>query len=163
MTRILQMCGHRNHTDILRLCGRSIQDFLEGVPTLGVANLFLPPANEVWGKVICLQACVCPQGGSAWSGGRMHGPGGGCMVLGGAWSGGGAWSRGVAWSGGGVAWSRGCMVRGGGVPGGDPPRWLLLWAVHILLECILFGIIFADDCMKMKKIGLRGDIRPSHP
>ena len=50
----------------------------------------------------------------------------------------------------GVAWSRGCMVRGG-VPGGDPPRWLLLWAVRILLECILFGIIFADDCMKMKK------------
>ena len=24
---------------------------------------FLPPANEVWGKVICLQVCVCPQGG----------------------------------------------------------------------------------------------------
>ena len=24
---------------------------------------FLPPANEVWGKVISLQACVCPQGG----------------------------------------------------------------------------------------------------
>ena len=23
----------------------------------------LPPAKEVWGKVICLQACVCPQGG----------------------------------------------------------------------------------------------------
>ena len=23
---------------------------------------FLPPANKVWGKVICLQACVCPQG-----------------------------------------------------------------------------------------------------
>ena len=23
----------------------------------------LPPANEVWGKVICLQASVCPQGG----------------------------------------------------------------------------------------------------
>ena len=20
----------------------------------------LPPANEVWGKVICLQVCVCP-------------------------------------------------------------------------------------------------------
>ena len=35
----------------------------------------LPPANEVWGKVICLQACVCPQ----W-GGVVHGPGGG------AWS-----------------------------------------------------------------------------
>ena len=24
---------------------------------------FLPPANEVWGKVICLQACFCSQGG----------------------------------------------------------------------------------------------------
>ena len=24
---------------------------------------FLPPANSVWGKVICLQACVCQQGG----------------------------------------------------------------------------------------------------
>ena len=23
----------------------------------------LPPANEVWGKVICLHSCVCPQGG----------------------------------------------------------------------------------------------------
>ena len=113
------MGGHRNHTDILRLCGRSIQDFLEGVLTLGVANLFLPPANEVWGKVICLQACVCPQGGSAWSGGRMHGPGG-CMVGEDAWSWGvhgrgGAWSRGVAWSGGlhgpGGAWfGGGCLV-----------------------------------------------------
>ena len=25
--------------------------------------ILLPPANEVWGKVICLQVCVCPQGG----------------------------------------------------------------------------------------------------
>ena len=40
--------------------------------------MFLPPANEVWGKVICLQVCVCPQGG-------MPGPGGceGCLVTGG--------------------------------------------------------------------------------
>ena len=30
-------------------------------------NTFLPPAKEVWGKVICLQACVCPQGGT-WAG-----------------------------------------------------------------------------------------------
>ena len=37
----------------------------------------LPPANEVWSKVICLQACVCPRGGVAWSwGGWVHGPGG---------------------------------------------------------------------------------------
>ena len=28
------------------------------------ANLLSPPANEVWGKVICLQVSVCPQGGA---------------------------------------------------------------------------------------------------
>ena len=26
--------------------------------------------------------------------------------------------------------------------GGDPPKWLLLWAVHILLECILVCMCF---------------------
>ena len=31
------------------------------LPSLGA--IFLPPANEVWGKVISLQASVCPQGG----------------------------------------------------------------------------------------------------
>ena len=61
-----------------------------------ISYFLLPPANEVWGKVICLQACVLPQ----WGGG--------------AWSQGGAWSRGVHGSGrcllpGG--W--GCMVPGG--------------------------------------------------
>ena len=35
--------------------------------------------KQVLGKVICLQACVCPQWG-AWSGGGVHGPGGVCMV-----------------------------------------------------------------------------------
>ena len=46
-------------------------------------NAFLwPPANEVWGKVICLQVCVCPQEGYLVQGG------------GGAWSQRGAWSRG---------------------------------------------------------------------
>ena len=34
---------------------------------------FFPPANEVWGKVICLQVCVCPLEGS--------GPGG-CLPWG---------------------------------------------------------------------------------
>ena len=29
-------------------------------------SLYLPPANEVWGKVICLQVCACPRGG-VWS------------------------------------------------------------------------------------------------
>ena len=27
-----------------------------------ILHVFLPPANEVWGKVICLQECVCPRG-----------------------------------------------------------------------------------------------------
>ena len=40
--------------------------------------IYLPPANEVWGKVIFSQACVK----NPWSGG-------------GAWSWGGAWSGGM--------------------------------------------------------------------
>ena len=45
--------------------------------------LLLPPANEVWGKVICLQACVCQQGGGPGPEVGLHGPGevhgpGGC-------------------------------------------------------------------------------------
>ena len=84
--------------------------------------------NEVWGKVICLHACKhitlpqtsfnivqhweildCPQGG-------------GCLLLGGAWSEGGAW-LGVPAPGGlpaprGVPGLVGAVP--GGVPGGDP-------------------------------------------
>ena len=33
------------------------------IPAINSVYL-LPPANEVWGKVICLQVCVCPQGGA---------------------------------------------------------------------------------------------------
>ena len=54
-------------------------------------QLLLPPANEVWDKVICLHLSVCH---SVHRGGP--GPGG----LPGPW--GGAWSRGV--------WSGGCLV-----------------------------------------------------
>ena len=60
----------------------------------GGANLLLPPANEVWGKVICLQVCVCPQRGG------VPGPGG-------------------VWHGGGFLYSWGFWSQG--VPGGDPP------------------------------------------
>ena len=35
----------------------------------------LPPANEVWGKVIYLQVCVCPQVGSYLVPGGVPGPG----------------------------------------------------------------------------------------
>ena len=58
---------------------------------------FLPPANEVWGKVICLQVCVCPQGEGGLVPGEVSGPGG-CLVLGGA-----------------VPGPRGCLVPGGGL------------------------------------------------
>ena len=66
--------------------------------------LFLLPSNEVWGKVICLQVCVCPQG--------VPGPGGrGCLVLEGV----GTWSWGYLVLG--AVWSWGlCLVLG--VPGG---------------------------------------------
>ena len=89
-----------------------------------------------WGKVVYLW--FCSQGG-------VPGPRG-CLVPGGAWSG-GVWSRGWLVPGG--AWSQGGAWSGSLVPGGclvrgvwrtshpHPPRWLLLRAVRILLECIL--------------------------
>ena len=76
----------------------------------------LPLANEVWGKVIFSVAYVKV---SVHRG--VPGPGGvsegcrGVLVPGGVPD-----PRG--------AWSRGCV---------ETLRWLLLWAVHILLECIL--------------------------
>ena len=73
-------------------------------------------------KVMFLQVSVIPFRGGAWCGG--------CLVPGGFLALGGACS-----------W--GCLVKGvwsWGVPGGDPPRRLLLRAVRILLECILVYI-----------------------
>ena len=71
---------------------------------------FIPPANQVWGKVIFSEACVKNS---------VH--------------------RGV-WSGGVPTPVGGLLPGGsgpGGVPGGDPPGRLLLRAVRILLECIV--------------------------
>ena len=117
---------------------------------------YLPPANEVWGKVIFSEACVKNSVHRGW---YLPPRGGGVPGLGGVCSSGGACSRGVcsqggAWSGGSCLLPGGCLVRGelsaprgvpgpgelsapGGVPGGDPPGWLMLQAVRILLECIL--------------------------
>ena len=106
------------------------------------------------GKVICLQVCVCLQGG-AWSRGVpalgvvcskavcawsrcVPGPGGvpglggllrgGCML----------WVGCLLW---GVPFSRGCLVE-------TPPGWLLLQVVCILLECILVKWSFKPSCRK---------------
>ena len=89
-------------------------------------TITLLPANEVWGKVICLHLSVILFTGGSGPG-EVPGPWvclvpGGCLVLGGAWSG-------------------GCLVwrvpGPGGLPGGDSPRQLQVQAVYILLECIL--------------------------
>ena len=56
---------------------------------IGKEKMLLPPANEVWGKVICLQVCVCPRGGAWFQG--VPGPGG----VPASSCGGGACSRGV--------------------------------------------------------------------
>ena len=99
----------------------------------GCTNLLLPPANEVWGKVICLTACVCPRGG--------------------VWSGGDAWSQGMPGLGG--AWSQGgaclvgCLV--GGVPGGDPPDGYCCRFYASYWNGFLFCNIFAKNYMKMKE------------
>ena len=57
-----------------------VVNFLCNIASIFKAILwFLPPANEVWGKVISLQASVCPQGGSTWPGtlppDQLHPPG----------------------------------------------------------------------------------------
>ena len=90
-------------------------------------NLLLP-ANEVWGKVIFLHLFVIlftvgvpgPGVGSAPGGSVPRGS-----------------APGVPCSGGGLLPVCGGVCSGGGVPGGDPPRRLLLRTVRILLECIL--------------------------
>ena len=78
--------------------------------------MFLPPANEVWGKVIFLHLFVILFTG------EVPGPGGvpGARGVPGP---GGAWSRGVPGP-------SGCLEE-------TPPEQLLLWVVRILLECIL--------------------------
>ena len=69
--------------------------------------ILLPPANEVWGKVIFSETCVKNS---------VHK--GGCLL---------------PWG----ASSQRVPPLGRGVPGGDLPGRLLLRAVRILLECIL--------------------------
>ena len=89
---------------------------------ISLRNLLLPPANEVWGKVIFSQACVknsvhrgdaCSRVGAVPAPGGVPGLGGGACSQGGACSRGGACSLGS------------CLALGvpalEGVPGRDPP------------------------------------------
>ena len=90
----------------------------------------LPPANEVWGKVIFSQASV-----GLYLGGGVHPYGGieGVCIQWGGGGGGGSASR----------WKRG--LHPGGL--GRPPPHRILWdtvnkqAVRILLECILVALM----------------------
>ena len=85
--------------------------------------LLLPPANEVWGKVIFSEACVKNS---------VHGGGGGCLVC----------SRGVSALGvsapGGIC-SGGVCSRGSLLPGGLLPGGLLLGGVSAPGGCLLSG------------------------
>ena len=130
---------------LLSLAGQHLKFY--SVATSNIP-IFLPPANEVWGKVIFLHLFVI-----LFMGGVL-GPGG-YLPWGGACSGGCLFLRGgclVQRAGGGCACSLGVSglggipAPGGGwvpAPGGGgclvetPPRRLLLRAVCILLECIL--------------------------
>ena len=98
-------------------------------------NAYLPPANKVWGKLIFSEACVknSVHGGFlVW--GRLV-PGGACSW--GFWSGGSGPRGCLLWG----VWSGGrCLLLGGAWC--RPPRWLLLQAVRILLECIFVFFIF---------------------
>ena len=82
---------------------------------------YLPSANEVWGKVICLQAFVCPQGAGACSRGGVC-SGRGCLLQGG----GGCLLLGVSAPSGGCLLPGGVCLRGGvggSAPGGGCAWW----------------------------------------
>ena len=83
--------------------------------------LFNYRPQRSWGKVMFLHVSVILSTGE------------GCLLPGGVWS-------------------QGSLVLGGsgprGVPDGDPPQWLLLRAVHILLECIL--VLKIDSTLRNK-------------
>ena len=89
-----------------------------------IFNLILPPANEVWAKVLFLQLCVILFTGRRWV----------CIHRGVSTSKGGVYFQGVSSSG------------GGGV--GQAPPHRIIWdvvnkrVVRILLKCVLVPQIF---------------------
>ena len=95
-----------------------------GFPRGSLSYYYLPQTK--FAKVMFLPVSVCPQG-------AMHSGGGS------AWQGGHAWRGGGVW----CAWRGGMHGRRDGSCSG---RYAFYW------NAFLFGIIFAANCMKMKKI-----------
>ena len=116
----------------------------------------LPPANEVWGKVIFLHLFVILftgghawlPGGHAWLRGGPHGCRGACVVAGGC-----VVARGHAWLPGEHAWLPGvaCMVAGG--DGGMHGCWgaCMVAGGHasLLGACIIAGEGSVHGCWGM--------------
>ena len=104
---------------------------------------FLPPANEVWGKVIMLYSFVSVNG-------RVPGPRGGCLVLAGVWfqavpSPGGAWSQGV------LAAAEDLVKELPGPRGMPDQRFPLPWRLMLQVVCnpswicIIFSLMFCGS------------------
>ena len=111
---------------------------------IGISSFsaLLPPANEVWGKVIFLHVCVILSTGGACM--VVRGVHGGCqgdmrgclgghvwLLVGHVWlwgacvvAGGHAWLQGGVHGCGGCAWLRGCVVAEGGICGCGGCLWL---------------------------------------
>ena len=73
-------------TDFVRLVGAAVETFQSITMTLlsehlPILLLLLPPANEVWGKVIFLHVCVILSTGVGGGGWRVWFFGGVCMVF----------------------------------------------------------------------------------
>ena len=121
-----------------------------GAPTPeGSANLLLPPANAVWGKVMFLHTSVIlSRGGSLYDVTscllfrRVLCPRG-VSVQGESLSGGGSVSRGFS--------VQGVSVQGG-LCQGDPILYGKEQAVRILLEYIFVWYNFCRKCMKMNRL-----------
>ena len=103
----------------------------------------LPPANEVWGKVIFSEVCVknsvhrgvCMVGGHAWLWGVCMVAGGACMVVG------GCMVEGACVVAGGCAWLQ------GGMHGCRGHAWLLGGGMHGCQGAWLWGVcMVAGGC-----------------
>ena len=117
----------------VKFCRRDQCEWANGIYGHKWVIALLPPVTKLGQGYIFTGMCDSVHGGGvAWSGGCLAW---GCMVLGGVCLvPGGCLVWGSAWSWGVVPGLEGGLVE-------TPPRWLLLWVVCILLECILVEYI----------------------